>query len=207
MAQKEHIIRAASEMFATYGIKAVRMDDIAHELGVSKRTLYELFGDKEELLYEAMMELFASKRAAHMAIASQAENLLEAMFMVLNKTMEEAPVHERLIENLRKFYPKVFERLKSVGVEENNRSLLRLIEQGIREGFFVEWMNCELTMAIFCGVARSLKGEKGNLNIPSQISEREAFIQMITTLFRGIATAKGCELIDSYAARYRKSNI
>ena len=49
--QRERIIEHAMEMFATQGIKSVRMDDIASQLGMSKRTLYELFGDKEELLY------------------------------------------------------------------------------------------------------------------------------------------------------------
>ena len=52
--QKERIIDQAMQMFATQGIKSVRMDDIAQHLGVSKRTLYELFGDKEGLLYLAM---------------------------------------------------------------------------------------------------------------------------------------------------------
>ena len=52
MSQKEYIIEQATEMFRQLGIKAVRMDDIAHNLGVSKRTLYELFEDKMNLLKE-----------------------------------------------------------------------------------------------------------------------------------------------------------
>ena len=51
MDQKERIIEQAMHMFVSQGIKSVRMDDIAQQLGVSKRTLYELFGDKEGLLY------------------------------------------------------------------------------------------------------------------------------------------------------------
>lgn len=202
MAQKEHIIRAASEMFATYGIKAVRMDDIAHELGVSKRTLYELFGDKEELLYEAMMELFIRKHSEHTAIAAKAENILEAMFMVLNEIMQEAPLHERLTANLRRFYPKVFERVKSEGIEHHNRGLRHLIDRGIEQGFFVEWMNIELTISVFCAAARSLKGKDEQISVPKGMSERETFTQLVTTLFRGIATEKGRELIDRYAGEY-----
>lgn len=62
MDQKERIIEQAMQMFVTQGIKSVRMDDIAQQLGVSKRTLYELFGDKEGLLYLAMERFFESKR-------------------------------------------------------------------------------------------------------------------------------------------------
>lgn len=59
MDQKERIIEQAMQMFVTQGIKSVRMDDIAQQLGVSKRTLYELFGDKEGLLYLAMEAVFS----------------------------------------------------------------------------------------------------------------------------------------------------
>ena len=47
MSQRDYIIDKATEMFVSQGIKSVRMDDIAQSLGVSKRTLYEMFGDKE----------------------------------------------------------------------------------------------------------------------------------------------------------------
>ena len=51
MDQKERIIEQAMHMFVSQGIKSVRMDDIAQQLRVSKRTLYELFGDKEGYIY------------------------------------------------------------------------------------------------------------------------------------------------------------
>lgn len=202
MAQKEHIVAQAAEMFATYGIKAVRMDDIAHELGVSKRTLYELFGDKEELLYQAMMQLFTSKREEHNRIAKGAKDILEAMFMVLNKITENAAVQDRLTQNLKKFYPKVFERVMNEGIEKNHQGMKFLIEEGIREGFFVEWMNIDLTISIFYAAGYSLKVKEQRLSIPKEMSERAAFMQVVTTLFRGISTPKGQELIDRYAQKY-----
>ena len=58
MTQKERIIAQAMRMFVSQGIKSVRMDDIAQQLGVSKRTLYELFGDKESLLYREIFEKY-----------------------------------------------------------------------------------------------------------------------------------------------------
>lgn len=70
MDQKERIIEQAMQMFVTQGIKSVRMDDIAQQLGVSKRTLYELFGDKEGLLYLAMERFFESKRVERAEAAS-----------------------------------------------------------------------------------------------------------------------------------------
>lgn len=68
MTQKERIVEQAMRMFATQGIKAVRMDDIARQLGVSKRTLYELFGDKEGLLYLALNCYFEHTRRRREAL-------------------------------------------------------------------------------------------------------------------------------------------
>ena len=62
MTPKERIVEQTMEMFVTQGIKSVRMDDIAQRLGISKRTLYELFGDKEGLLYLAMVCYFERNR-------------------------------------------------------------------------------------------------------------------------------------------------
>ncbi len=202
MVEKEHIIQQAARMFSTYGIKAVRMDDIAHELGVSKRTLYELFGDKEQLIYDAMMHLYAAKRAEHTKICQNAENILEALFMVLDQIMRESAIHERMNANLRKFYPKVFERVKAVGIERTNQGMRQLIEKGIEEGFFVGWMNLDLTISIIYVAAHNLKGEDERLLIPEGMTERETFMQLVTTLFRGISTNKGRELIDKYAEKY-----
>ena len=55
MTQKEQIMDQVMAMFIAQGIKSVRMDDIARQLSISKRTLYEMFGDKEELLYQCIV--------------------------------------------------------------------------------------------------------------------------------------------------------
>lgn len=66
MDQKERIIEQAMHMFVSQGIKSVRMDDIAQQLGVSKRTLYELFGDKEGLLLvDDYLKRYEPAKAVH----------------------------------------------------------------------------------------------------------------------------------------------
>ena len=64
MDQKERIIEQAMHMFVSQGIKSVRMDDIAQQLGVSKRTLYELFGDASSAPRCAPMRATCSKRCS-----------------------------------------------------------------------------------------------------------------------------------------------
>ena len=54
MTQREKVVEQVSEMIKNLGLKSVRMDDVANTLGMSKRTLYEMFGGKDELLYESL---------------------------------------------------------------------------------------------------------------------------------------------------------
>lgn len=96
--QKERIIDQAMHMFVSQGIKSVRMDDIAQQLGVSKRTLYEMFGDKEGLLYLAMERYSERNRQRWNELTADAHDVLEAMFMVLGEVMDNAEVSRRMMQ-------------------------------------------------------------------------------------------------------------
>ena len=201
MDQKERIIEQAMQMFVTQGIKSVRMDDIAQQLGVSKRTLYELFGDKEVLLYLAMDRYFEKTRLERSASCADARNVLEAMFMVLGGVMDNAEVIQRLMNNLRKFYPAVYQKMASEGAAKSRRDLKEMLELGIADGLFVETFNLELAISLLYYTASAITVRK-DLMLPEGMPEREAFVQIVSNFFRGISTAKGLQLVDDYVKRY-----
>ena len=115
--RKERIIDQAMQMFVAQGIKAVRMDDIARQLGVSKRTLYEEFGDKEQLLYLAITRHIEQTEARHTELAAGSADMFEAMFRVLSDMMDNSQTMNRMMDNLRKFHPAVHERIMAEGSE------------------------------------------------------------------------------------------
>ena len=201
MDQKERIIEQAMQMFVTQGIKSVRMDDIAQQLGVSKRTLYELFGDKGGLLYLAMDRYFEKTRLERSASCADARNVLEAMFMVLGGVMDNAEVIQRLMNNLRKFYPAVYQKMASEGAAKSRRDLKEMLELGIADGLFVETFNLELAISLLYYTASAITVRK-DLMLPEGMPEREAFVQIVSNFFRGISTAKGLQLVDDYVKRY-----
>lgn len=205
MARKEQIIEQAAQMFAQLGIKSVRMDDIASELNISKRTLYEMFGDKEELLFHSIMFLFERRRMKHALVMQTAKNELEAIFKILTEIRQDAPISTRLDNNLRKFYPKVHERLRLEGEELNSQGLTLVLQRGIERGIFRPEISCELLVNIFYGLGQAIKSTT-LIKIPESMSEEEAFMQIATTLFRGIATNEGIEIIDRYQREYIRLN-
>ncbi len=197
MTQKERIIAQAMRMFVSQGIKSVRMDDIAQQLGVSKRTLYEFFGDKESLLYLSMEYFFECKRLERREACVGARNVLEAMFRVLGCIMEDSEVIHRLLGNLRKFYPGVHERLLREGSAKSRCDLGNMLRQGIADGLFVETINVELAITVLYYTASAITDRK-DLLLPEGMSEREAFVQIVSNFFRGISTPEGARLVDDY---------
>ena len=113
MTQREYIIERASEMFVANGIKSVRVDDIAHDLGMSKRTLYEMFGDKEELLYLCMLHFLDKQRKeVNISTKDTTATILEIVLQGFLNMMQYSEVNHRIMNNLQRFYPKIFTRIQ-----------------------------------------------------------------------------------------------
>mgnify|MGYP003430236110 CR=1 FL=1 len=109
MLKREYIIERASEMFVANGIKSVRVDDIARDLGMSKRTLYEMFGDKEELLYLCMSHFLHKQRdEVNIITKDSTATILDAMLHGFLNMMQYTEVNHRIMNNLQRFYPKIF---------------------------------------------------------------------------------------------------
>ena len=199
--EKERIEEQSMRMFVTQGIKAVRMDDIAQQLSVSKRTLYELFGDKEELLYRAMVRYFERNRKRWEELGQETPNVLERLFLVLNDVMESSETTRRLLENLQKFYPAIYRKLMVEGSARNRQGFREMLEQGISEGLFIDNIDMELAITVLYYTASAITTRR-DMILPEGMTERHAFTQIVSTFFRGISTAKGLEIIDDFLKKH-----
>ena len=136
MSQKERIIREAAEMFLDEGIKSVRMDDIAMRLGVSKRTLYEMFSDKSDLLEQSLGYHFAEKRRELVETTRGATNVFEEIFLILG-SMKKDERDKVLVTNLKKFYPEIYRHIEHEGHQFSFTEFNRLLDRGIAQGLFL----------------------------------------------------------------------
>ena len=143
MTQRELIIEQTTKMFVNHGVKAVRMDDIAHELSVSKRTLYELFGDKEELLYRCIKHFIEEGRTRRQKQIAEIDNDLEIMLFSVRDMISVAPVSARMRRNIKRFYPSVFQRLEDDAQKASRDDLKRWLEKCVEQGYMVSTSNCD----------------------------------------------------------------
>jgi AcrR family transcriptional regulator len=206
MNQKERIIQEAAAMFSVEGVKSVRMDDIATQLGVSKRTLYEMFGDKRDLLEQSVAYHFNQKRLTMCAQTENAENVLEEIFMILS-AMRRDEKDALLITNLKKFYPDIYHRLEQEMHTYSYREFDKLLDRGIEQGFFLRDINKELALVTLVYIMGALFEKKSQFELIKNISPRDAFRYVIISFFRGVATRRGIEVIDEMVNKYKEKQV
>ena len=183
MTPKDCIVERTMRMFVSHGIRAVRMDDVAQQLGVSKRSLYELFGDKEGLLYQAMVRYFDDSRRRWAELSAGAGNVLEQLFMVLGDVMDRSEETGRLMDSLKRLYPAVHDKLMREGSVRNREELRAMLRQGIADGLFIGSIDIDLAISVLYYTASALVSRR-DLLLPEGISERKAFVQIVSTFFR-----------------------
>lgn len=205
MIKREDVVKRAAEMFAEFGVKSVRMDDVARDMAISKRTLYELFADKQELLYHGIKYLFANEAEQIMSSVDILNGGIPALFDIFDMMAESGPTRQRIMENLRKFYPELFDRIMTENRDYGLSMLRTRINQLVEEGLVSESVNVDLSVTMFYYTSSGLMRRQGRLVLPEGITERDAFRYTIVNFFRGIATLKGVEQIDRYLAEKCKN--
>ena len=183
-------------MFVELGIKSIRMDDIAHTLGISKRTLYEMFTDKEELIYLCMKYLMDEQLRMVAETTADCDDKLEALFNGFKLMLDGGERHHRMMTNLQKFYPAVFDRIRVEHIREGVSRLREVILSYIDFGLINSNINVDLSITIFYYTATGVFGQRNNIILPEGVTEKGAFMYTIVNFFRGIATEEGVRQID-----------
>lgn len=201
MTQKGHILDQVMAMFISQGIKSVRMDDIARQLNVSKRTLYEMFGDKEELLYQCIVKFRRDNEIEHSKRMKNIDNYLEMMLIGLKDMSDNAMVTHRMRENLMKFYPKVYEKLVNEFESKGIEGLRQWIELCIEQGWFIPNLNVDLSLSVLYNTANNMYLQQ-NVWLPDEKYRKEdILVYAIITYIRGMATPAGVEVIRDFCKR------
>lgn len=203
MTQQEKVVAHVSQMIMALGVKSVRMDDVASSLGMSKRTLYEMFGDKEELLYQSMVHLMDQHQRCMSQSVADCDNMLEVLLRsvrLLGSYGQMKEMEKRLAFNLKKFYPNVYERLKRQHAEHGLAGLRYALDKCMEEGYLDPMVDIELMARLFLSTSGTLLSED-NIVIPDEVSREEAFGAMVVNFLRGLSSEKGLKIIDELLAR------
>lgn len=144
---KEKILEAAPPMFYQHGIRKVKMDDIAKRLRISKRTVYEIYADKEDLLLEVLQHSDEANRQKMKRLDVPGTNVIDIIILFFKQKAEEiSRINPVFFEDMQR-YPKLLEffrkRHERQGVETQD-----FIRRGIDEGYFLTDINFDLVVMV-----------------------------------------------------------
>jgi len=196
---KERIVITAMKAFTRDGIKAVTMDDIASDLGISKRTLYETFKDKEALLIECVIRHEEEKEIFAAKVIAESENVLEVILKFYKVSIDiYQKVNRRFFEDMKK-YPRVNDIIKQ-NREKNKRSEIAFFMSGVEQGIFRNDVNFEIVNILVRAQIDFLLSAEIIKDFPFI----DVYESIALTFLRGISTNKGQKILDEFIINYRK---
>jgi AcrR family transcriptional regulator len=194
---RERILTEAFSLFTKFGIRSVTMDQIASSLGISKRTLYENFNDKNTLLSEGI-EYFRKKmyNEANDLLKSSA-NVIESLYFI-GKHGEEMRkrANPLFFVDLRKFYPEIHATISDRSRRREYSIMLTLIKKGMADGIFRKDLNPEIVNEFWHEIMNIFMNEE--IFPVDRYSREDLLKNMILPYLTGISSEKGRELIRKY---------
>ncbi len=199
----EKILSAAIELFRQYGFKTITMDDIARRAGISKKTLYQHFANKNEVVGETVQWYKGKISEQCCAYMGEAENAIEAMVRIMtlfdniNRQMNPLTMLE-----MERFFPEVYRQFRDKMLVEDVQNIRANLEKGIEEGLYRPEIDPEfmaryrLEMSLIMYRPTLLINEQNDLAaVGREISEHFLY---------GIMTNKGEKLYQKYKEQYFK---
>lgn len=195
MITQEKIIETALKLFTVHGVKTVTIDKIVKTLHTSKRTIYNHFKDKTELL-TVCLEIYQERvKAENEDIIRNSPNSITAMGHLLHRILARAQmINPNFYTDVFHYYPGMLENLFEKNGNHAKEQLLFLGKKGIEDGLFREDLDIEV---VGTTVLHLLKLFKDNQKFPiTRYSKKRLTFGILIPYMRGLCTPKGLEILN-----------
>jgi AcrR family transcriptional regulator len=183
----KNILLKVRELYMKFGIKSITMDDVAQELGISKKTLYQFVTDKDDLVGKFIDFEIAVRQIGFNAI----EELFE-ISMFMNKMMrDQNPATEH---DMKKYYPHHFQKIVAARREGIYQYILMNLKKGRREGLYRVEMDEEVIAKLY--LSRTENIHLNELFTVEEFTSRKLFMELLNYHVRGIATPEGIVVLE-----------
>ncbi|OEK09721.1 TetR family transcriptional regulator [Flavivirga aquatica] len=194
---RDKIIPKAAELFLTLGFKSVTMDDIAQEMGISKKTIYVHFANKTKLVETVTFELFETICDGIDDICDSSNNPIEELYDVKMFVMQHLK-NERSSPQfqLKKYYPQIYDALKLKQFEKMHVSVKESLQNGVDTKLFRPNINVDFISRMYFN---GMTGIKDPSIFPKEIYSMEYLMESYLEYhLRAIVTDKGLEILNKF---------
>jgi TetR/AcrR family transcriptional regulator, cholesterol catabolism regulator len=194
---KERIIAKAREQFFRYGVKSVTMDDIAGELGISKKTIYQHFEDKDAIVHQLMLTEMDQDKCDWDILNESSKNVIEKTVKSMDIFKQAfTEINPSTFFDIKKYHPKTW----ALFQEHKQNFILGAIRQDLLEGIEQGFFRPEIKVDILAKM-RMEQIELGfdpQMFPPNKFSIIEIELTMLDHFIRGVLTEKGLEVYQAY---------
>lgn len=194
---KGRILKTAVELFSKFGFRSISMDDISHQLGMSKKTLYQYFSDKDEIVTLAIQNHLAHEREVLQQIQSDVKDAVDFIIRVNNYLMRNIrDTSSATIYDLKKYHGRAWGIVENFRTDFLLKAVIENLRSGIAEGNFRSDINVEI-------ISR-LRMEEVSLLLNRDLFPQNSFnlaevsSNILDHFIAGIATDNGRKLYKKY---------
>ncbi len=204
MENRERILAKAEELFMRYGIKSITMDDIARELAISKKTIYQYFQDKDTLVEEVADRHFQQDEEEICKISEYAENAIDEVILMSQHLKNRLKgVNPSVFFDLQRYHPKTWTLWQAHKHNFIIAQVRKNLVQGISEGLYRQDLDVE-ALAILRVTEIEMSFDI-QLFPPNKFDLINLQITFLEHFIRGIVTSKGLNVLESTLQKYEKS--
>lgn len=203
MEAKERILVRSHELFNKYGIRSVSMDDIAAQLGMSKKTLYLYYTDKEDLVNAVFSGVMAANKTDCQNCQKQCENAIHEVFLSFDMVEDMLTnMNPAVLFDMQKYHPVVFKKFLDYKNDFLYKMIRNNLERGMAEGLYREDLDVDILARFrLFSILLSFDSDvfPGNRTNLVHIEQ-----QLIEHFLYGLVSAKGQKLIEKY--KHQRTN-
>lgn len=194
---KDKLLKGAEELFLKYGVRSITMDDIARHLGISKKTIYQHFEDKDDIVATVVKQHMERQKEQFDQVTVVSKNAVDEMVrlsFLLKENMRN--VNASLLFELQKYHQRAWNTWTEFKRKHIYDSIVRNLKQGMEEGYFRNDINVD--------VLGRMRLEMVQIAFDNMVFPREAFnlsevqSQLFDHFVHGLLTDKGRKLYQKY---------
>jgi AcrR family transcriptional regulator len=194
---RKNIIQKSTELFVQYGLRSISIDDICSELRISKKTFYNIFPQKEDLIIAVLQFQHTTVIKKFQALTVN-KNAVESLIIIVKEVRKNINnVSQALYYDLEKYYPQLLERLEDKKQELIQKGFEANLIQGKKEGLYRDDLNEELVSLFYSMQIRSIFSTLSERKW-KKYTKKQLLDFFIDVIFRLIVTEEGKQYLKEH---------
>lgn len=193
--ENDQFFDEVSKLFLKFGIKSLTMDDIARELGISKKTIYAKVKDKKQLVHEVMNNRLCFEEDLIHSVFEKNMNSIDELFEICKLAGEVLQtMHPSVMFDLKKYYPETWNSFMEHKQSHILDSVKRNLQKGVDNGIFRKELKVDIIARIYIAKMETIFDQ--SVFDPENYNVFEVYLEMLIYHIHGVANDKGIELLE-----------